>query len=68
EDTITCTFIIGQIDDDGRAAGKALYTNQRNELVLEADLKGILPDPAARQVLQMMAAEGDPTNSRHGLD
>ncbi|MFZ0243897.1 MAG: MaoC family dehydratase [Desulfobacterales bacterium] len=68
EDTITCTFTIGQIDDDGRAAGKALYTNQRNELVLEADLKGILPDPAARQVLQMMAAEGDPTNSRHGLD
>lgn len=67
-DTITCTFTIGQIDERGRAAGNAVYTNQQGEVVLEADLKGILPGPAERRIMQAMVAEGDPTNGRRGLD
>ncbi|MFZ0131549.1 MAG: MaoC family dehydratase [Desulfobacterales bacterium] len=67
-DTITCTFTIGQIDERSRAAGNAVYTNQQGEVVLEADLKGILPGPAERRIMQAMVAEGDPTNGRRGLD
>lgn len=66
DDTITCTFTIEEIEERGRARGKAVYTNQRNELVLQATLKGILPGPVERHVMQAMVAEGDPTNRRPG--
>jgi hypothetical protein len=59
-------FTIEEIEERGRARGKAVYTNQRNELVLQATLKGILPGPVERHVMQAMVAEGDPTNRRPG--
>ena len=65
-DTITCTFTIEEVDERRRARGKGVYTNQHNEMVLEATLAGILPGPAAREVMQAMVEEGDPTNRRRG--
>jgi hypothetical protein len=39
-----------------------VYTNQDGNLVLEADLSGILPGEAEIKILNAMVAEGDPTN------
>jgi acyl dehydratase len=61
-ETITCRFTITDIDDRLRASAEAVYFNQDGDLVLEAELKGILPDAAERRILDDMVAEGDPTN------
>ncbi len=62
EDTITCKLTITQIDARRRAKAKALFYNPDDNLVLEAELEGILPDKTERQILADMVAAGDPTN------
>lgn len=62
EDTITCKFTITHIDDRRRARAKALYLNPDGDIVLEAELEGILPDKTERLILDAMVTEGDPTN------
>jgi len=61
-DTITCKFTITDIDDRLRATAEAVYFNQEGDIVLMAELKGILPDTAERRILGAMVSEGDPTN------
>ena len=61
-ETITCRFTITNIDERLRASAEAVYFNQDGNLVLEAELKGILPDAVERRILSVMVAEGDPTN------
>ena len=61
-DIITCKLTITHIDERRRAKAKALFFNPHNDLVLEADLEGILPDKTERQILADMVSEGDPTN------
>jgi len=62
DETITCRFTIVEVDERRRASAKAVYFNQNGDIVLEAELKGILPDAAERRILDTMVAEGDPTN------
>ncbi|MGD8992344.1 MAG: MaoC family dehydratase [Desulfobacterales bacterium] len=61
-ETITCKFSITHIDAQRRARATALYFNPNGDLVLEAELEGILPDETERQILNAMVHEGDPTN------
>jgi 3-hydroxybutyryl-CoA dehydratase len=61
-ETITCTLEITEIDPRGRATAAATFVNQEGTTVLEAEIKGIVPGDAERQVLREMLAEGDPTN------
>jgi acyl dehydratase len=61
-ETITCKFTIVDIDERRHASAEAVYFNQDGDIVLEAELKGILPDAAERRILGAMVAEGDPTN------
>jgi len=61
-ETITCRFTITEVDERRRAKAEAVYHNQDGDIVLEAELKGILPDAAERRILDTMVAEGDPTN------
>ena len=61
-DIITCRFTITEIDERLRACAQAVYFNQNGDVVLTAELKGILPDAAERRILNAMMAEGDPTN------
>ena len=62
DETITCHFTITHIDERRRARAEAVYLNQAGEIVLEAELEGILPDDAERRILAAMATEDDPTN------
>jgi acyl dehydratase len=61
-ETITCRFTITDIDDQLRACAEAVYFNQDGNIVLEAELKGILPNAVERRILNDMVAEGDSTN------
>ncbi len=61
-DTVDCTITITQVEENGRAEAEALFTNQNNERVCYAHLKGILPLNPERDLLGRMAAEGDTTN------
>jgi acyl dehydratase len=61
-ETITCRLTITDIDEHRRASAEAVYLNQDGNIVLEAELEGILPDAAERRILHAMVAEGDPTN------
>ena len=62
DETITCRFTITNIDERRRARAEAVYFNPAGNIVLEAELEGILPDEAERQILDAMVAEGDPSN------
>lgn len=62
QDTITCSLTVKEVDEKGRSKSHAVYTNQDNETVLEAELFGIVPGPREREVLKAMVEEGDPTN------
>jgi acyl dehydratase len=61
-DTIICTLTINEIDTRNRARATAIYRNEENAVVLEAELEGILPAAPEQEVLAAMVAEGDPTN------
>jgi acyl dehydratase len=56
-DTITCIFTITEINERGKAGGRAVYRNQDGAVVIEAVLKGIIPGPKERQVLRTMLEE-----------
>jgi acyl dehydratase len=62
QDIITCTLTITQIDARHRAQAIALYKNQDGAVVMEADLEGIVPGTSELEILNAMAAEGNPTN------
>ena len=61
-DTIECRLTITEIDERNRAKADAVFTNQGKEVVLEAQVTGIVPDAAEQRVMEAMLAEGDPTN------
>ena len=61
-DTIECRLTITELDDRNRAKADAAFTNQQNELVMEASVTGIVPGLPERRVMEAMMAEGDPTN------
>ena len=62
DETVICRFTITAIDERRRARAEAVYLNAENRIVLEAELEGYLPNEVERRILDMMVAEGDPTN------
>lgn len=61
-DTVTCELTIRELDERSFARADARFTNQRGELVLQAQLAGFLPRGEECSALQAMLDEGDPTN------
>ena len=61
-DTIECCLTITELDDRNRAKAEAVFKNQHNEIVIEAYLTGIVPGVPEKRVMEVMMAEGDPTN------
>jgi 3-hydroxybutyryl-CoA dehydratase len=60
--SIECDFTITELDERNRATAEAVFTNQQEEIVIEAHLTGILPGVPEKRVMEVMLAEGDPTN------
>ncbi|MGB6897031.1 MAG: MaoC family dehydratase [Candidatus Acidiferrum sp.] len=61
-DRIECTLTVTELDERNRAKAEAVFRNQENEVVIEAQVTGIVPGVAEKRVLEAMMAEGDPTN------
>ncbi|MBI5551928.1 MAG: MaoC family dehydratase [Desulfobacterales bacterium] len=61
-DTVACRVTITDLDERFRAKAEAVFTNQHGEIVIEAALTGIVPGAPEKRVLELMVAEGDPTN------
>ena len=61
-DTIKCDLTITDIDERGFARAEAMFTNEDDITVLEAEVTGIVPGTQEKQVMKDMLAEGDPTN------
>jgi acyl dehydratase len=51
-DTVTCRFTLSEVDEKNRAEAEAVFTNQHGEIVLYANLYGLLPNPQERQILE----------------
>ncbi|KJZ63815.1 MaoC family dehydratase [Pseudomonas fluorescens] len=61
-DTITCHWVITDIDEKGRATAAITMTNEDNIIVMEAQTSGVVPGVKERAILAQMLQEGDPTN------
>jgi acyl dehydratase len=61
-DTIACCLTITARDDRNRATAEAVFKNQQDEIVIEASLTGLLPGVLEQRIMEVMLAEGDPTN------
>ncbi len=61
-DTIECRFTITDLDNRNRAKAEVMFKNHRDETVIEAYVTGIAPGLPERRVMEVMMAEGDPTN------
>ncbi len=61
-DTVTCRFTLDEVDERGRAKGRAVFTNQHGTTVLEATLTGRLPGAEERAVLAAILADGGSTS------
>lgn len=61
-DTIECCFTVTEIDERSRGKAEAVFKNQRDEIVIEASVTGIVPGLPEKRVMEDMMAEGDPTN------
>ncbi|MBU1155552.1 MAG: MaoC family dehydratase [Proteobacteria bacterium] len=61
-DTITCTVTVTSVDQRGWAKAEALYTNQRGEVVVSAQMEGQVPMDESQEVLSRRLDQGDPYN------
>jgi 3-hydroxybutyryl-CoA dehydratase len=61
-ETITCTWVITAIEQDGRAKASTTIVKEDGVTVIEAEVIGVFPGDAERKVLSQMLSEGDPTN------
>jgi 3-hydroxybutyryl-CoA dehydratase len=61
-ETITCSWVMSAIDQNGRAKASVTITKEGGATVIEAEISGIVPGLEERKVLSQMLSEGDPTN------
>jgi len=61
-DTITCHWVITNIDEKDRVTATITMTNEDDIVVLEAQTSGVVPGVKEREILTQMLHEGDPTN------
>jgi 3-hydroxybutyryl-CoA dehydratase len=61
-ETITCSWVITAINQNGRAKASVTITKEYGVTVIEAEISGIVPGVEERKVLSQMLSEGDPTN------
>jgi 3-hydroxybutyryl-CoA dehydratase len=57
-DTIECCLRITEVDDYNRAKAHAVFKNQKDQIVIEAYLSGVLPDSHQKRIMETMLDEG----------
>jgi len=57
-ETITCTLTIDEMDDRGRVKCSALFVNQKDETVIEAQLFGTLPSDEEKTIIARPGTRG----------
>ncbi len=62
DQTVSCTLIVHTVDSRGKARASAEMRAGDGRLVATAELFGLLPTAADREVMQRMVDEGDPSN------
>ena len=61
-DTVECRLVVREVGPDGRATADVVFSNQRGEVVMSAEMTGIVAGAKEREVMATMVAENDPTN------
>jgi 3-hydroxybutyryl-CoA dehydratase len=61
-ETITCSWVMTAIEQNGRAKASVTITKEDGVTVIEAEISGVVPGLEERKVLSQMLSEGDPTN------
>lgn len=61
-ETITCSWVMAAIEQNGRAKASVTITKEDGATVIEAEISGVVPGLEERKVLSQMLSEGDPTN------
>jgi acyl dehydratase len=61
-ETITCSWVMAAIEQNGRAKATVTITKEDGTTVIEAEINGVVPGVEERKVLSQMLSEGDPTN------
>ena len=61
-ETITCSWVMAAIEQNGRAKASVTITKEEGTTVIEAEISGVVPGLEERKVLSQMLSEGDPTN------
>ena len=61
-ETISCSWVMAAIEQNGRAKASVTITKEEGTTVIEAEISGVVPGPEERKVLSQMLSEGDPTN------
>ena len=61
-ETITCSWVMAAIEQNGRAKASVTITKEDGTTVIEAEINGVVPGVEERKVLSQMLSEGDPTN------
>lgn len=56
-ETITCTLTISALTERGLAEAKAVCRNRKGEIVLEAFLKGYIPNDQEKSILNLITTE-----------
>ncbi|WP_027370061.1 MaoC family dehydratase [Desulfovermiculus halophilus] len=62
---LRCTWVITEIDPQGRATASVTITKQDGVKALEAEIGGIVPGGEAQTVMGQLIDEGDHTNGPH---
>jgi 3-hydroxybutyryl-CoA dehydratase len=61
-ETITCSWVITAIDQNGRARASVTINKENGVTVIEAEISGIVPGVEERKIISQMLLDGDPTN------
>ena len=62
-DTIECRLTITEVDNRNRAQAEAVFRNQHNDTVIEANVGGVIPGPAERSLMETYAPSNHRTTS-----
>ena len=65
-ETISCSWVMAAIEQNGRAKASVTITKEDGSTVIEAEISGVVPGLEERKVLSQMLSEGDPTNRLTG--